>query len=226
MSQLMSRSPSAQHITSPTPLPTNKSKLLNVSPTLNSINSPDHTIDENIYFTGSQNLPIRNHMPHLFNRDDSSVDYMQIGGNSLESNLKHNLSIKPSLHFKTRNQSLNYDYSTQLGEHSLLSRHRRNQRTLDSIQIPELKMKYELQRIKRDISDNVLEHHRPGIKIDPLRNVVTMDKLKKIDDSFKNLGMKLGVIQKSDAIWNKISVSEQSDRIRELLKRKKLRINN
>ena len=87
-------------------------------------------------------------------------------------------------------------------------------------------MKYELQRIKRDISDNVLEHHRPGIKIDPLRNVVTMDKLKKIDDSFKNLGMKLGVIQKSDAIWNKISVSEQSDRIRELLKRKKLRINN
>ena len=47
-----------------------------------------------------------------------------------------------------------------------------------------------------------------------MRNVVTIDKLQKIDESFKNMGEKMGLIQKSDAIWNKVSVKEQSDRIK------------
>ena len=85
-------------------------------------------------------------------------------------------------------------------------------------------MKAELSRITRDISDNILKNHKPSFKIDPMRNVVTIEKLQKIDESFKNMGEKMGVIIKSDAIWNKVSVKEQSDRIKQTVMKRKLRL--
>jgi hypothetical protein len=96
-------------------------------------------------------------LPNIFGRDDSSVDFM--GGISIDSvALAHQ---HPSVNFRTRNHSLLYDYNTQLGG-SLLSRHRRNQRTLDRIVNPDQKLKTELNRIRRDISDNILSYHKPA----------------------------------------------------------------
>jgi hypothetical protein len=103
----------------------------------------------------SNDSTIRHDLPNIFGKDDSSIGYIMKGVNSIDDSvMKH--SMKPSQYFKGRNNSLNYDYTTHLSDFTMLSRHRRNQRTLDRITVPEIRMKAELSRIRRDISDNIL----------------------------------------------------------------------
>lgn len=53
-------------------------------------------------------------------------------------------------------------HSTSIAAFSMLSRRRRNQRTLDGIDDPVMKTHATLARIERDITDNVQCAHRAG----------------------------------------------------------------
>ena len=69
--------------------------------------------------------------------------------------------------------------------------------------------------------------HKPldGQGIDPLSMKITSNKLIKCDETFNNMADRLQEMRRNGN-WNKTSVKEQSQRIRELTKKRKERMIN
>lgn len=69
--------------------------------------------------------------------------------------------------------------------------------------------------------------HKPldGQGIDPLSIKITSNKLIKCDETFNNMADRLQEMRRNGN-WNKTSVKEQSQRIRELTKKRKERMIN
>ena len=89
----------------------------------------------------------------------------------------------------------------------MISRHRRNQRTLDRIKHDGVKLQTELSRIQKDINDNVLKDHKhpDGLTYDHEKLVVTTDQLIEIDKTYTKMGERLEDM-KMNGQWNKTSV--------------------
>ena len=152
----------------------------------------------------------RNYASSVISIDQANIhkDDIYIGGSSsplgLTRNHHHHQSALPSM--------------------SLLSRHRRNQRALDRIVNQEERLKAELNRLRRDITDNVIGEHRSPFSTGrkkPTKKVSTAA-LQKMDASYMEISQQLNDIESKKA-WNQTDVKTQSERIRQVLLKKKRR---
>lgn len=89
----------------------------------------------------------------------------------------------------------------------MLSRHRRNQRALDRIDNQEERLKAELNRLRRDITDNVISEHKSPFstgKKKPTKKVPAAV-LQKLDESYMEISHQLNDIESKKA-WNQTDV--------------------
>lgn len=76
----------------------------------------------------------------------------------------------------------------------MLARDRRNQKTLNSIRNPEVKLTASLRRLSKDITDNILQQHRFSCKNQQKKHI-TLDELKQCDENFEKMNKRIDEIE-------------------------------